>query len=89
MIKLFHHLNLGRLVFNNYDNNINIYDHILFAFILNYIKIIYETMIYLFRRSLGGKLGQQLENKFKIEFMSQLVPIPLSDLQRLVGPKNG
>lgn len=64
------------------------YGYIL-SFLLNYIKLIFATIIYLLRRSLGGKLGQQLENKFKIEFMSQLVPIPLSDLQRLVGPKNG
>ena len=45
--------------------------------------------LYAFSRSLGGKLGQQLEDQFKVEFMSQLVPITLSDLQRVVGAKNG
>jgi len=40
-------------------------------------------------RSLGGKLGQQLEDKFKAVFMSELCPIPLKELQNLVGMKSG
>ncbi|XP_066928129.1 DNA polymerase eta-like [Clytia hemisphaerica] len=40
-------------------------------------------------RSLGGKLGQLLEDKFKVEFMSQLVPLSLQELQAVVGVKNG
>jgi len=49
-----------------------------------------KTLLLIFdRRSLGGKLGQQLEDKYKVEFMAQLVPIPLHDLQSTVGAKNG
>lgn len=41
------------------------------------------------RRHLGGKVGALLEEKFKIEYMSELLTISLQELQANVGTKAG
>ncbi|XP_057304843.1 DNA polymerase eta-like [Hydractinia symbiolongicarpus] len=40
-------------------------------------------------RHLGGKVGALLEEKFKVEYMSELLPISLQELQANVGTKAG
>lgn len=55
----------------------------------NCCRIFFAVTASCYSRSLGGKLGQQLEDKFSAVFMSDLRRCSLKELQTEVGNKSG